>query len=657
MNAKRVLRGSGRHLLTVALLLAVGPAFGGSSAFAQCGEWELVSPHPHGRDLAEVVFGGDRFVAVGYSVTQTSLDGLSWDVVAHDGVHLNAVAWDGAAFVAVGDGGVILRSTDGQSWEQVPSPTTADLRGVAWGGGEYMAVGGEGVAIRSTSGVAWEAVTLPAVQNLSGVTFGEGRFYLYGRSSIILEGSGSSWRSIGCPDSTTISSAAILGGRLLVVTYGSWGLLLRVFDGSAWSIPGGAPEYPQRIVRQGAQLFAFVSRGYGPTAVYSSTDGSSWTREPGTGFDNGVLRSVAVGGGRAVAVGAAGAWLTRQEGQAWELVSGRVDTFLDVASNGQILVAAAAQSAGSGCVLLSSTDGREWTCRFSLDGSTIGRRVAWLGDRFVALIEVDSFTRSTWSRDGVTWSTPQRVDHRTGIDVIRFQDRFLAFTGGGSFACPVTCGVAEGRVFASNDLGSWQQVGVGFSSLGPVSVATNGTRIVAARCCVSFLHGPYILNGFATSEDGETWAEVSIPETLPATTKIVWTGSRFVATGGGVVMDSADGLSWSVISRSSRSLTSLAWTGAGFVGSGMWGSFPFVASSGDGGEWSVTWPFLQPRVLTDPTQPLVFDRERPIGAVAGTARLQVAVGPGGTLLRRECVPEPMTGLRRHLSRLGAGSQP
>jgi hypothetical protein len=635
------------------VLVVAGLVLSASLALAQCGDWELVSPHPHGRDLARVVFGGDRFVAVGYSVTQTSVDGMSWDVVAHDGVHLNAVAWDGAAYVAVGDGGVILRSTDGRSWEQVPSPTTADLRDVAWGGGEYVAVGGEGVAIRSTSGVVWQAVTLPTVQKLRGVTYGTGTFYVLGDSKTLLTGYGTSWRVIAVPSEVSPWTGSIVevGGRLWVATYAK----LYVYDGVTWTAPAGIPCL-DHLVRQGEQFLAVAC--HGPTSIYSSADGFVWTAESGP--DTWVQpRSVAVGGGRAVAVGAAGMQLARQEGQAWELVSGRVDGFRDVASNGQILVATALESAETGCVLLSSSDGREWTCRLSLGEQTDGKRVAWLGDRFVALVEdFRSGTRSTWSRDGVTWSGPQVVAPMNGLDVIRFRDRFLAFAGFNALFCPIgECVWEQTHVYASDDLASWHLAGVDPLSSGMVSVATNGSRIVAARCCDPDHYPSMDLKGFATSEDGETWADVSIPETLPATTKIVWTGSRFVATGGGVVMESVDGLAWSVIARSSRSLTGLAWTGSQLVGSGMWGSFPFVASSRDGREWSVTWPFLQPRSLAYPTWPVVFDRERPVSAVAGSATLQVAVGPQGVLLRRECVPEPVTGLRRRLSRHGAGSQP
>ena len=208
---------------------------------------------------------------------------------------------------------------------------------MAWGGGEYVAVGGEGVAIQSTSGVTWQVVTLPTVQKLRGVTYGTGTFYVFGDYRTLLTGYGSAWRVMDVPSEQFpgISSVAELGGRLFVTaTSGK----LFVYDGATWVAPAGAPCLHGGLVRQGAQLFAVSCRMSAP--IYSSTDGFVWTAEPGP--DTWVQpRSVAVGGGRAVAVGAAGAWLTRQEGQAWELVSGRVDAFHDVASNGQILVATA----------------------------------------------------------------------------------------------------------------------------------------------------------------------------------------------------------------------------------------------------------------------------------------------------------------------------
>ena len=131
-----------------------------------------------------------------------------------------------------------------------------------------------------------------------------------------------------------ISSVAELGGRLFVtVTSGK----LFAFDGATWVAPAGAPCLHGGLVRQGAQLFA-VSSHVGPDLLEHGrfrVDGGAdgpWVQPEW---------SVAVGGGVPSPWETAGAWLTRQEGQAWELVSGRVDAFHDVASNGQMLVATA----------------------------------------------------------------------------------------------------------------------------------------------------------------------------------------------------------------------------------------------------------------------------------------------------------------------------
>jgi len=59
-------------------------------------------------------------------------------------------------FVAVGKSGTILRSTDGQSWEQVSRvPTSNNLNAVAWGGSNFVAVGDGGVVLTSPDGLTW----------------------------------------------------------------------------------------------------------------------------------------------------------------------------------------------------------------------------------------------------------------------------------------------------------------------------------------------------------------------------------------------------------------------------------------------------------------------------------------------------------------------
>lgn len=73
-----------------------------------------------------------------------------------------------STWVAVGDGGTIVRSTDGGvSWTTVSSPVADALRGVSFNGSVGIAVGLGGRVIRSTdSGASWIEETRPTHKNL-----------------------------------------------------------------------------------------------------------------------------------------------------------------------------------------------------------------------------------------------------------------------------------------------------------------------------------------------------------------------------------------------------------------------------------------------------------------------------------------------------------
>jgi len=63
-------------------------------------------------------------------------------------VGVRGVCWAGDKFIAVGDGGLILTSSDGITWTQGTSGTSAQLWGVSYGAGTAI-VGGVNVILRS----------------------------------------------------------------------------------------------------------------------------------------------------------------------------------------------------------------------------------------------------------------------------------------------------------------------------------------------------------------------------------------------------------------------------------------------------------------------------------------------------------------------------
>ena len=101
-----------------------------------------------------------------------STDGDIWEKgpeieLDGDARWLHDIAWDGTRFVAVGDGGSIMHSADGESWAKASATATEDrLLGVVWNGSRFVAVGNGGTIVHSADGDRWtEASALPVPRN------------------------------------------------------------------------------------------------------------------------------------------------------------------------------------------------------------------------------------------------------------------------------------------------------------------------------------------------------------------------------------------------------------------------------------------------------------------------------------------------------------
>ena len=89
---------------------------------------------------------------------------------------LNAVAFGGGGFIAVGPAGNMVRSRDGRAWLPVASGTTNDLNAVAFAEGQYVAVGNEGTIIRSADGTTWLTANSGTATPLNSLVSGAGKW-------------------------------------------------------------------------------------------------------------------------------------------------------------------------------------------------------------------------------------------------------------------------------------------------------------------------------------------------------------------------------------------------------------------------------------------------------------------------------------------------
>jgi hypothetical protein len=110
--------------------------------------WNARLPHPSAETLNSVTFGAGRFVAVGdHGAVLLSTNGIDWQVAqAPTDARLNAIAFGSGKFLSGSTSGSIFVSDDGTHWTQNLSNLSYDVTAVICAEGTnrpplYMAIG------------------------------------------------------------------------------------------------------------------------------------------------------------------------------------------------------------------------------------------------------------------------------------------------------------------------------------------------------------------------------------------------------------------------------------------------------------------------------------------------------------------------------------
>ena len=277
-----------------------------------------------------------------------------------------SVRTSAAAWVAVGENGTIINSTDGLTWSSATSATSETLRGVYFDGvGTWAAAGQRGTIVNSPDAVVWTQQTSGNTNPLWGTVFAGGQWIV----------SGGSGRVITSPDSVDWAS---VNGDFSFTLYD--------------------------IAYDGSGLYVIAGDSSAAPIILTSNDAVTWTQQPPQPSNPEGFYGISYGANEWVAVGDAGIIRTSAAPEAgtWVIqASGTSANLRDIVYNGADLYVVV----GAGGVILTSADALVWVSRTSGIGTDIDLvGVEYDGTGLYVAVGTDGTILS--SNDGISW-TPQ----------------------------------------------------------------------------------------------------------------------------------------------------------------------------------------------------------------------------------------------------------
>lgn len=541
--------------------------------------------------LSSVAFGKDRFVAAGDRGTVLwSTDGLTWTSTSSGSEDLHAVAWGPDRFFAVGDRGTVITSLDGMAWSTTPFPVVSSLVSVAASRTTVLVLSDDGRLFTAIDGRNWAEQKLPEGAVFSAVAYENGLFVGLGRRGLWTSVDGKQWSQ----SSLTTGAASFASSNDALVAVGSWTVHSSTSLSAEWK-PVSLPGVVSDLIFADGSFVGVGQQGF----VITSEDGDNWNVRPSGVRSH--LTSIAYGADTFVSVGDFGTLIASRDGVAWHepmnvfsrVTSGKEFDLTKLTYGSGKFVAV-----GNHGAVLTSINGEDWVLRpsnsiMSLLDVTYGHGLfVAVGIRSTVLVSSDSIDWKTIKLPGDWWSCCTAVTAG--------EDGFVI--------------LGDGRIWTSKDAETWfshvldhdasaiEYAGGQYVAVGNEYVYTSseGTRWEAHRSWKAYqalrglAHGPsqFVAVGtygtVATSSDGSNWIERTSRTLTPDLPQdwlngVVHGGKLYVAVGNnGVVMKSVDGRSWVPKRVTQTNLNGVHYAQNRFVAVGEFGT---VIWSLNGEDW------------------------------------------------------------------------
>jgi hypothetical protein len=302
-----------RKILSVLIMFASACV---TPSFAQV-YWSNESPMGVSDAIWCVTYAEGTFAAVtDQGNLLTSADGLNWSSAAIDpGVWLVSIAYGNGLWVVVGDKGTILVSSDLKTWVPKTSGTADKLNGVLYNGTIWVAVGEVGTVISSPDAQTWANVTYIAGEPNPGAAG-----FLHGITLIpTAEGANGD-------ESPTAAAFLVCGANGALLDGSSDGVFdTRVASNTTQNLEAVLYPDPGTGITQATDYnLPIVAVGWGGTILYGEAAFGGWSqtgnnlfgRSPSS-IPNVILRGLTFGAGYYVTAGEQGTILSSTDGINW----------------------------------------------------------------------------------------------------------------------------------------------------------------------------------------------------------------------------------------------------------------------------------------------------------------------------------------------------
>jgi hypothetical protein len=521
-------------------------------------EWRWSRPRPQGNTLSAVAFGNGKFVAVGDAgALLTSTDGTTWAVTNVSRFDLAGVSFGNGTFVAVARTGSIYTSTDAQSWTLREPPITDSSwhAGVSFLNGMFITYGQQ--ILTSANGLVWTNHGFSPVISRP-IAFGGGRYLMPGYGYNMISTNLNDWKAYILGNDFYELVSAAYGNGVFVIN--NWGELFTLIDGAGVTNRHPVP-YTVNVAFVNGRFFAV-----GQT-IETSQDGVNWTRVA-EGFHQS-LWSITYGNGVYVAVGSRGVIATSTDGQMWTRTPRGIADVRGIAHGNGRYVAVGDEEAWI------STDGEVWS---SITGPVAEdpTGITWANGTFVV---VGRDGELLTSRDGTTWARVALVtnDLRAVIhDGTRFvvagEQTTLFSTNGVQWTRIESPESREVRALAFGG-GLYVMSRYGFQGMLISTNAVDWEPVLESLSVNEFAYGNgrfvgLMFDGATVSTDGILWNRGEISPLFVVFGSVAFGDGMFVALGAheGTIATSTNGQDW--ILHHTRAPVS--WTRVSYANGAFW---------------------------------------------------------------------------------------